>query len=265
MDPTASSTASSAELWSGVPEAEAPDSTDTVSADTVTTDATEFLLVVAGDEPLVVAEHFRRQTATSEQVHRLFDVTLACAMLLFVFPLLAVCAVAVRCTSPGPILFRHKRIGRDGREFECIKLRTMCERADVAIAELVGNSPESLAEWSANQKLMCDPRTTPVGAVLRRYCLDELPQLFNVLAGDMSIVGPRPIVADEVKRYGALFGLYCSVRPGLTGLWQVSGRHSLPYRERVMLDAQYARTKCVRLDLLIVARTIPVVVLGQNQ
>ena len=175
------------------------------------------------------------------------------------------CAIAVRCSGSGPVLFRQERIGRRGRTFECFKFRTMGERAEFAIRELVINSPESLAEWAANQKLMRDPRATPLGAVLRRYCLDELPQLFNVLAGDMSIVGPRPIVADEVARYGALFDAYCSVRPGLTGLWQVSGRHSLPYRERVRLDALYARTKCLRLDLLIVVRTIPVVLFGQNQ
>ena len=256
MDPTASS----AELWSGCPEIEAPD-----PVDIVTTDAAQFLLVMGGDDPFVTAQPGQRQTAAAEQAHRLLDVSLACAILVLVFPLLIVCAVAVRCSSPGPILFRHTRIGRDGRKFDCIKLRTMCERADVAITELVGSSPESLAEWAANHKLMRDPRTTAVGTILRRYCLDELPQLFNVLAGDMSIVGPRPIVADEVKRYGALIGFYCSVRPGLTGLWQVSGRHSLSYRERVMLDARYAQTKCIRLDLLIVFKTIPVVLFGQNQ
>lgn len=260
MDPTASSTASSAETWPGLSDAEAQDSIAVGQPD-----AAEFLLIVAGDEPLAIAEACQPRTAASERIHRVVDVGLACAILLFVAPLLIVCAIAVRCSSPGPILFRHKRIGRDGREFDCIKLRTMCACADVAITELVGSSPEMLAEWSANQKLKCDPRTTAIGAILRRYCLDELPQLFNILAGDMSIVGPRPIVADEVKRYGALFGLYCSVRPGLTGLWQVSGRHSLPYRERVMLDARYARTKCVRLDLLIIVKTIPVVLFGQNQ
>jgi lipopolysaccharide/colanic/teichoic acid biosynthesis glycosyltransferase len=262
MDPTDSG----ADTWYNPLDTEVAHSGDAVDHDhLVPTDAAQFLLLRGGDEPLVVSQPGRRQDAAAEQAHRLLDVTLACAILLLVLPLMIVCAVAARCSGPGPILFRHKRIGRDGREFECFKFRTMCDRAEAAINDLVGNSPESLAEWAANQKLMSDPRVTPVGAILRRYCLDELPQLFNVLAGDMSIVGPRPIVADEVERYGALFSVYCSVRPGLTGLWQVSGRHSLPYRERVMLDAHYARTKCIRLDLLIVVKTIPVVLFGQNQ
>lgn len=256
MDPTASS----AEQWSASLTPEVVDSDDLIA-----TDAAQFLLVQAGDEPLAVAQPARPNTAAAELGHRFLDVALAVALLLLVLPLMIVCAVAVRCSGPGPVLFRHKRIGRGGREFECLKFRTMGERADAAIHELVSTSPESLAEWMAKQKLMRDPRATPLGAILRRYCLDELPQLFNVLAGDMSIVGPRPIVADEVQRYGTLFGVYCSVRPGLTGLWQVSGRHSLPYRERVMLDVHYARSKCVRLDLVIIVKTIPVVLFGQNQ
>ena len=256
MDPTASSV----EPFSASPDADVVDPVDLIA-----TDSAQFLLVRAGNEPLVVAQPERRQSAVVERIHRLLDLVFACAMLLLVLPLMIVCAVAVRCSGPGPVLFRHKRIGRGGREFECLKFRTMGERADAAIHELVSTSPESLAEWMAKQKLMRDPRATPLGAILRRYCLDELPQLFNVLAGDMSIVGPRPIVADEVQRYGALFGVYCSVRPGLTGLWQVSGRHSLPYRERVMLDAHYARSKCIRLDLVIIVKTIPVVLFGQNQ
>jgi exopolysaccharide production protein ExoY len=256
MDPTASR----AEPWSGAPDADAVDPVELGA-----TDPAQFLLVHAGDEALVVSQPTPRQTVAVERGHRLIDLILASAILVLVLPLLIVCALAVRCSSPGPVLFRQKRIGRGGRDFECFKFRTMGERADLALHELVSNSPESFAEWSANQKLMRDPRATPLGAVLRRYCLDELPQLFNVLAGDMSIVGPRPIVADEVPRYGALFDTYCSVRPGLTGLWQVSGRHSLPYRERVMLDALYARTKSVRLDLLIIVKTVPVVLFGQNQ
>ena len=256
MDPTASS----AEQWSASSAPEVADSDDLIA-----TDAAQFLLVQAGDEPLAVAQPAAPRTAAAELGHRFLDVALAFALLLLVLPLMIVCAVAVRCSGPGPVLFRHKRIGRGGREFECLKFRTMGERADAAIHELVSASPDSLAEWMAKQKLMRDPRATPLGAILRRYCLDELPQLFNVLAGDMSIVGPRPIVADEVQRYGTLFGVYCSVRPGLSGLWQVSGRHSLPYRERVMLDAHYARSKCVRLDLVIIVKTIPVVLFGQNQ
>jgi lipopolysaccharide/colanic/teichoic acid biosynthesis glycosyltransferase len=119
-------------------------------------------------------------------------------------------------------------------------------------------------DWMAYRKLVCEPRGTPLGRFMRRYSIDELPQLFNVLKGEMSIVGPRPIVADEIYRYGVHFSDYCSVNPGLTGLWQVSGLHALPYSERVRLDAEYARAKCVQLDLLILLRTVPIVLFGEN-
>ena len=141
----------------------------------------------------------------------------------------------------------------------------MVQDADTAIEQVLRISTQNRQEWAALHKLKRDPRVTPVGAFLRRYCLDELPQLINVLAGEMSIVGPRPIVAAEIERYGVNFAAYCSVKPGLTGLWQVSGRHSLPYPQRVELDAQYARSKTLSLDLLIIWRTVPIVLRGENQ
>ncbi|NUT00193.1 MAG: sugar transferase, partial [Sphingomonas sp.] len=157
------------------------------------------------------------------------------------------------------------RIGRDGREFDCFKFRTMTPQAEQNLDGLLDTSITSREQWELLHKLTQDPRTTPVGRFLRRYSIDELPQLFNVLLGDMSIVGPRPIVEAEIARYGASFAHYCSVKPGLTGLWQVSGRHALSYDERVMLDARYAISKSLRGDLSILVRTVPVVVFGQNE
>jgi exopolysaccharide production protein ExoY len=174
------------------------------------------------------------------------------------------CVLAVRFAGPGPILFRQSRIGKGGVEFTCLKFRTMSTGAEATIAHLLVNSNESQQEWLAVRKLTHDPRVTRIGRFLRRYCLDELPQLFNVLAGEMSIVGPRPIVAEEIGRYGCHFVDYCSVKPGLTGLWQVSGRHALSYEQRVALDAKYARSKSVKFDFLILCRTVPIVIRGEN-
>jgi lipopolysaccharide/colanic/teichoic acid biosynthesis glycosyltransferase len=141
----------------------------------------------------------------------------------------------------------------------------MVQHADRTLEEVLKGSVEFQNDWRELQKLRCDPRVTPIGRVLRRYCLDELPQLFNVLAGHMSIVGPRPIVEAEITKYGSSFAHYCSVKPGLTGLWQVSGRHALSYDERVRLDATYANSKSLQSDLVILWRTVPIVLFGLNE
>lgn len=203
-------------------------------------------------------------TAGASTSGRLLDVTAAALILLLVLPLMAACALAVMLSSPGPLLFRQTRIGRNGREFICLKFRTMTDRAEDEIDRILNECSSSQKEWAAVYKLRSDPRVTPTGRFLRRYCLDELPQLFNVLKGDMSIVGPRPIVAAEVHRYGPNFADYCKINPGLTGLWQVSGLHDLPYEERVRLDVQYANSKSLRLDMLILLKTVPIVLLGEN-
>lgn len=196
---------------------------------------------------------------------RLLDLSLAVAILLFVLPLMALCALAIRLSGPGPVVFRHSRIGRGGGEFICFKFRTMVDGAERSINSiLIGNSHDR-EEWASRHKLRKDPRVTILGRFMRRHSIDELPQLFNVLRGEMSIVGPRPIVADEIHKYGDRFADYCSVNPGLTGLWQVSGRHALSYDQRVSLDAEYANAKSLRLDLLILWRTVPVVLFGQNE
>ena len=242
-------------------------------SDALPSDSVPFLLAEAAAPPAVELEARLGRTAfaaphrsgAGEPLGRIFDVTLALALIAFLFPLMIACAIAVRCTGPGPLLFRHTRIGRDGREFQCLKFRTMNHSAELTLDALLDSSVTSREQWALLRKLSQDPRTTRVGRYLRRYSLDELPQLFNVVRGEMSIVGPRPIVEAEIERYGASFAHYCSVKPGLTGLWQVSGRHALPYEERVMLDARYATSKSLQGDLMILLRTVPVVIMGQNE
>jgi lipopolysaccharide/colanic/teichoic acid biosynthesis glycosyltransferase len=196
---------------------------------------------------------------------RAFDVAFAVTLILFLAPLAAVCVLAVRLSGPGPVLFRHVRIGLSGQQFQCFKFRTMKQSAEQSLDGVLLGSVSSREEWLLYHKIKQDPRTTRVGRFMRRYSLDEIPQLINVLRGEMSIVGPRPIVHAEIPRYGADFLHYCSVKPGLTGLWQVSGRHALSYEERVMLDARYATSRSLLGDLIILLRTVPVVFLGQNQ
>jgi lipopolysaccharide/colanic/teichoic acid biosynthesis glycosyltransferase len=250
----------------GVASNIASDSADVLVVDVAANDSHPPLLSAVAYESL---REPSEAIASNVECHsgaagRAVDLFLATAMLLFVLPLMALCAVAVLLSGPGPILYRQARIGRGGEEFKCLKFRTMVNEADRAIPEILRKSPQWAEQWEGVQKLTYDPRVTPVGRFLRRYCLDELPQLFNILAGEMSVVGPRPIVTDEIKRYGPNFADYCSVKPGLTGLWQVSGRHALSYTERVHFDTEYARSKSVRLDLLILLRTVPIVLLGEN-
>ena len=201
----------------------------------------------------------------AERSIRLLDLTAAVLILLFVLPLMLFCALAIGLSSRGPVIYRQARIGRGGREFTCFKFRTMAQSAELSLDSLLAEVTPLQEEWAAIYKLRSDPRVTYFGRFMRRYSLDELPQLFNVFRGDMSIVGPRPIVADEIHRYGVQFDDYCRVKPGITGLWQVSGRHTLSYGERVRLDAEYANHKSVSLDLLILWKTIPVVLFGQNE
>lgn len=197
-------------------------------------------------------------------VLRMFDVLGALVALAIALPLMLVIALAVRLGSPGPVLFRHARLGRGGRRFACLKFRTMVIDADAQLKALFDRDPAARAEWLRSHKLRHDPRVTAVGRVLRRTSLDELPQLFNVLAGTMSLVGPRPIVESEVPRYGRHFVRYCALRPGITGLWQVSRRGGTSYRRRVALDVAYARARSPALYVVIVMRTVPTVLAGRG-
>ena len=192
---------------------------------------------------------------------RVLDLLLAITVLIFVSPLMIALAVAIRLQDGGPALFRQYRVGCGGKLFTCYKFRTMVADADARLDHILATDPAAAAEWAATQKLRKDPRILGwVGRFLRVSSLDELPQLFNIIRGDMSVVGPRPIVRAEVPRYSSLFHYYTSVRPGVTGLWQVSGRNNTSYQRRICLDAAYARRWCVALDLWILWRTIPAVI-----
>jgi exopolysaccharide production protein ExoY len=183
----------------------------------------------------------------------------ALLMLVLLAPAMALIALIVWYQDRGPMLFGHYRIGRNGRPFRCYKFRTMVCDSERVLRELLAADPEARAEWERDQKLRNDPRVTPIGAFLRRTSLDELPQLYNIWRGEMAFVGPRPIVAKELDRYGPWKRHYLSVRPGMTGLWQVSGRNDTTYDERVALDRDYVEQHSWVLDTLIVARTLRVI------
>ncbi|WBQ14333.1 sugar transferase [Hyphomonadaceae bacterium BL14] len=173
-------------------------------------------------------------------------------------------SLAIRLHDGGPAVFAHTRIGKGGRWFKCLKFRTMVVDAEQRLSDLLNTDPEAAAEWAKDQKLSRDPRITALGRFLRKSSLDELPQLINILKGEMSVVGPRPIVAEEVVRYADLFEAYTSVKPGVTGLWQVSGRNDVPYEARVRLDAHYAAHWTVLGDIWIILKTVPAVVLSRG-
>ena len=190
---------------------------------------------------------------------RALDIMLAGSVLLFLTPLMLLIALLIWMEDGGWPLFGHRRIGRGGASFPCLKFRSMVPDAEVRLERLLATSPEARLEWQTDHKLREDPRITRLGGFLRRSSIDELPQLINVLRGQMSIVGPRPIVEGEIRRYGHGFKHYCAVRPGITGLWQVSGRNNLSYRRRVALDRLYVRSRSLNRDITIMAMTLPAV------
>lgn len=198
------------------------------------------------------------------RITRALDVTIALVALIFFLPLMLVIAALVYVTDPGPIFFAHRRIGKGGRHFRCLKFRSMAVNAEALLSDLLANDPVARAEWARDHKLKDDPRITAIGAFLRKSSLDELPQIFNVLCGDMALVGPRPIVDAEALRYGRYFAHYCSVRPGITGLWQVSGRNNVSYRRRVAFDVAYSRSRSTLFDVKILAMTVPSVVMARG-
>jgi exopolysaccharide production protein ExoY len=192
---------------------------------------------------------------------RLLDVALALAVLIFTLPLTVTIAFLIKIADGGPAMFAQHRMGKNGATFRCWKFRSMVVDAEARLQDLLATDEAARREWEADQKLRRDPRITRIGAFLRKSSLDELPQLLNVLLGDMSVVGPRPIVEAEIIRYGRSFRSYCAVRPGITGLWQVSGRNDVSYDRRVALDRLYARSKTVGLDIAILFKTIPAVLM----
>tara|TARA_R110000744_G_scaffold66078_1_gene135118 strand:- start:289 stop:1017 length:729 start_codon:yes stop_codon:yes gene_type:complete len=212
--------------------------------------------VSATPAKLVLTEPSKLNSLARSLVDRVFSLL----MLLFFLPFFATIAAIILFTEKGPVFFAHERIGKDGRTFRCLKFRTMCLDAKYQLEQHLANNPEARAQWEENQKLDNDPRITCVGEFLRKTSLDELPQFWNVLKGDMAVVGPRPIVADEMPRYGNHLSAYLSVKPGITGLWQVSGRSLTTYDERVALDVEYVQTRSFLKDAVIVLKTVKAVV-----
>ena len=173
-------------------------------------------------------------------------------------PVFIILALIVKISSPGPVFYIQQRVGRNYKSFGCIKFRTMFKDSEVYLSSLLANSASMRREFESDFKLKKDPRITPIGHFLRSSSLDELPQFFNVLKGQMSVVGPRPIIQKEIQKYGNYMDEVISLRPGLTGLWQVSGRNNLSYEKRVRIDLFYSRNHSLALDLEIVLLTFGV-------
>ena len=190
---------------------------------------------------------------------RVFDFHIALAALLVLAPLLATVAVVLLVSQGRPVFIRHRRLGRTGAAFPCFKFRTMVRDADAVLQRVMAENPGLREEWQRSRKLRRDPRVTPFGRVLRETSVDEIPQLFNVLRGHMSLVGPRPIVAEEVSFYGPKIAHYYKVRPGLTGAWQVGGRSDVSFNKRVELDTAYVLSRSFGSDMRILLKTVPVV------
>ena len=198
------------------------------------------------------------------RIERTMDIVIAAAMVIVLIPLMILIALAIKIFSPGPVFFAHRRVGMNGQNFLCYKFRTMHVDAERQLHALLASSPRHRAEWNAYQKLTDDPRISSIGHGLRRSSLDELPQLFNVILGDMSLVGPRPIIEKELPHYGRFITSYFSVKPGLTGIWQVSGRNNTSYRRRVAADVLYSRSRSPALYLKILLLTVPAVLTGKG-
>lgn len=203
------------------------------------------------------------QEGLGRQIKRAFDLVLSALLLLLLSPLMLLIAVAVGLQG-GPIVFSHQRVGQGGRLFPCYKFRSMIPNAEEHLKNLLATFPALRADWEREHKLKYDPRVTRLGSFLRRTSLDELPQLFNVLRGDMSLVGPRPVVLKELEKYGSDQIYYLMARPGITGLWQVSGRSELDYANRVDLDKWYVNHWSLRFDCSILYRTAGAVLARQG-
>ena len=199
----------------------------------------------------------------ARRAKRAFDIVASMTALILLSPLLMPIAIAVKLDG-GPALFRQSRIGKDGRPFSCLKFRSMAVDAEERLQRMIASDPKVRAEWEANYKLRNDPRITMIGKFLRKSNIDELPQLINILRGEMSVVGPRPVTEPEIKRYGDAAQAYQRVRPGLTGLWQTNGRNDTSFEERIQLDAWYVRNWSLWRDAVMIARTVREVVFARG-
>jgi lipopolysaccharide/colanic/teichoic acid biosynthesis glycosyltransferase len=216
------------------------------------------ILAPANAIPLAGSSTGRATAAPAFGLKRLMDLAGSAILLALFTPLIGAILVLVALDGSGP-LYAHERVGRHGRPFRCWKIRTMVPNAGARLEELLRIDPEARAAWARDCKLPDDPRATWIGRFLRRTSLDELPQLWNVLKGEMSLVGPRPVTREELPRYGSAAPLYCSVRPGITGVWQVFGRSDTSYEQRVAMDRHYIENPSILRDFLLALMTVSVV------
>lgn len=201
---------------------------------------------------------------STSSLKRCFDIFGASIGIIVLSPLMLLLSGLIKLSDGGSVFYGHRRIGRNGSTFNCLKFRTMAANSDELLANYLSANEFARIEWNQDRKLKNDPRVTSIGVVLRSLSLDEIPQLFNILLGEMSLVGPRPVVSDELEMYGAAAQYYLSTRPGLTGLWQVSGRNDVSYGRRVELDQIYVKNWSFQSDVWIIIKTIPAVCLAKG-
>jgi lipopolysaccharide/colanic/teichoic acid biosynthesis glycosyltransferase len=211
-----------------------------------------------------IAERRLARIRRSDMTKRLFDIVFSLSVLVLCAPIYLILAAAIACTSSGSIFYVQERVGKNYRHFGCIKFRTMVPNADRVLDEMMARSADLRQEFSENFKLKHDPRITKIGKFLRITSLDEFPQFINVLKGEMSVVGPRPLVPEEIEKYGNSIDKVLTIRPGITGLWQVSGRNDIPYAQRIRIDVSYVKRRNFWLDLRIVIMTVAVMLMPKN-
>jgi lipopolysaccharide/colanic/teichoic acid biosynthesis glycosyltransferase len=214
--------------------------------------------------PRLKPKGFSFQGLNGEFAKRLFDIVFSLFVLIVFFPVYLILALLIALSSEGPIFYVQERVGKNYKPFNCIKFRTMVSNADEILLQMMETSPQMRQEFESSFKLKHDPRITKIGRFLRITSLDEFPQFWNVLKGDMSVVGPRPLVAEELPKYGYHIGQILTIRPGITGLWQVSGRNDIPYPRRVQIDLHYVKFRNFWLDLWIILKTVDVVIMPKN-
>jgi lipopolysaccharide/colanic/teichoic acid biosynthesis glycosyltransferase len=227
-----------------------------------------YTLIRRGFSPIASSKRRKKSSGVEifsrTVIKRTFDIFFSLIVLIFCSPVYLILALSVALSSPGPVFYVQERVGKDFKRFNCIKFRTMVTNADELLESLIADSPELREEFENNSKLRCDPRVTAIGRFLRLTSLDEFPQFWNVLMGDMSVVGPRPLVPDELEKYGNRIDKVLQIRPGITGLWQVSGRNDIPYPQRVQIDVHYANSYNLLTDIWIIFKTVGIVIFPHN-
>ncbi|RUT02138.1 galactosyl-1-phosphate transferase [Dulcicalothrix desertica PCC 7102] len=229
-----------------------------------TTGASPTRSIIKRGQPKKTTPPLPFESINGELAKRLFDIAFSLFMLVAFSPVYLLLALLIAISSTGPIFYIQERVGKNYKRFNCIKFRTMVSNADEVLVQMMQTSPQLQQEFESNFKLKHDPRITLIGRWLRITSLDEFPQFWNVLMGDMSVVGPRPLVEEELPKYGCHIEQILTIRPGITGLWQVSGRNDIPYHRRVQIDLHYVKFRTFWLDLWIVLKTVGVVVIPKD-